>query len=140
MIRIGILAPRSLEFSAWGHRAFEQILDADGMEICCLIVNHRDPVPSTTLAELRSLLRTNLAKMVFAAERYVFLGGEPAGGYRSERVERALRALPHHEVRPERRGFVERFSVSDCRGLDDFDLDVILCDGFTIIEGPILDA
>jgi hypothetical protein len=138
VIRIGILAPQSLQFSAYSDRIFEQILDSDGMEICCLIVDRREVVSRATLEELRS--RSILANMMFTAERYLFLRGEPAEGYRSERVERALRALPHHEVWPERRGFVERFSVADCRGLDDFNLDVILCDGFTIIEGPILDA
>ena len=138
MIRIGILAPQSLEFSSYSHRVFEQILDSDGMELCCLIVDRREGVSRATLEELRS--RSILAKMVFTAERYLFLRGEPAHGYRSERVERALHALPLHEVRPEREGFVERFSVADCRRLEDFDLDVILCDGFTMIEGPILDA
>ena len=140
MIRIGILAPQSLEFSAYSHRVFEQILESDAMEICCLIVDRREAVSKTTLEKLRGLLRTILAKMVFTAERYAFLRGEPADRYRSERVERAVRALPLREVRPERKGFVERFSVADCRGLDDFNLDVILCDGFTIIAGPILDA
>jgi hypothetical protein len=145
-LRIGILALQSLEFAAWNNRIFEQILGSDAMEVCCLIVDGHQAASKTTLEALRhqlrhgSLLRTILAKMVFTVERYLFLRGEPADGYRSERVERALRALPRHEVRPERRGFVERFSVADCRGLKDFDLDVILCGGFRMIEGPILES
>ena len=138
-LRIGILAPKDLNFSSWELRLFEQIASDSRFEIAALIVDGREHPRRNLWRNLTDPQLPGRAIRLLCAKL-----DERAVGTATEiealNFKARLPDIPRIVVTPERRKFVDLFTEADSVPVRELNLDVLLRHAFGIIKGPILDA
>lgn len=140
-LKIGILAPPGLIFSAWERRLLERIATDARFEIAAFIVDGRPPAqPRSALQRLQNGLWLQ-ALMLRVTRRLdknnISNDPEPV---QTPVFDAVCRNATRISVQPERRRFVDYFLEPDCEPIRALGLDVILRHEFGIIKGAILDV
>lgn len=139
-LRIGVLAPRDLDFDFWERRLLEKISADPRFEIALLIVDDREPPPAKPL--LQRLANPNLPKVLLRRATSLLdrraMSPEPVVD--TPAFDARLPDIPRLSVIPAKTGHVDRFTEADVEKVRSFGLDLILRHAFAILKGPILEA
>lgn len=134
-MRIGILIKDFAKLSNWELRIIDNIKNDPSLELSLLIKDGRS-------LKRGYPFKTIISKVIFKIQKYIerrFFFKEKYT-VEKEYIINYLKNIDSIEVKPQKKKFVDYFNKSDCIGIKEYNLDIILRHNFGIIRGEILNS
>ncbi len=146
VMRIGILIKDFEQLANWELRIIQEIINDKGLELVLLVQDGRKGDSSKNafsrrfpyLFSTKSILIKIIFKLQIGIEERFF--HEDSMSSCRNQITRYLKTIPIIKTRPQRKNFVDLFSLEDSNLIKGYNLDIILRHEFGIIRGEILNA
>lgn len=135
-LRIGILTDGEYT-PAWAYEMIRKVRDSGLATFEVLITNGAQDKPKTFVKKITSRLQYFTAVAYLTLEQKFLPGRPDAFGARS--FEDLLPDVPRLEVKPRKTAFRDYIEGEDLEKVRSYDLDILLCRGFRILGGEILE-